>query len=277
MNTDYETLVLSGGSFKCIASIGCIKYLEEVGIMKNIKNFIGTSAGSILNLFYILGYTSKEISNFFVNILDNNDLFEFDIEKCIDLFQTYGLNDGDIIVKLVQLILKQDDMTFKELYEKTNKNMIITVSNLSKRNYEYFSYETNPNMSIIVAIKASCTIPILFTPVIINNEYYVDGGLYNNFPIGHSIVIPEKTIGISFKNKTTKIESFSDYIKSIINEFIIYDDAKINDINIFNIYLENIDWISFSEIKINFTKKDIERYIDDGYKIIRNKLASQKV
>lgn len=278
MNNEYDTLVLSGGSLKCIASIGCIKYLEEFNIYKNIKNFIGTSAGSIMNLFYILNYTSKEIIDFFINILKkDDDFFEFDIENCIDLFETYGLNNGEIITKLLRLIIKKEDMTFRELHEKTKKNMIVTVANLTKSSYEYFSFETTPELSIITAIKASCTIPILFTPVIINDNYYIDGGLYNNFPINHPSIVLEKTIGIIFKNENVEINSFSEYVKLIVDKFIINNNDFINDKNIFNIYLENIDWISISECKINFTKKDIEKYISIGYETIKNKLNLEKV
>ena len=168
-------------------------------------------------------------------------------------------------------------MTFRELHEKTKKNMIVTVANLTKSNYEYFSFETTPELSIITAIKASCTIPILFTPVIINDNYYIDGGLYNNFPINHPSIVLEKTIGIIFKNENVEINSFSEYVKLIVDKFIINNNDFINDKNIFNIYLENIDWISISECKINFTKKDIEKYISIGYETIKNKLNLEKV
>ncbi len=40
--------------------------------------------------------------------------------------------------------------TLEELYEMTNKVIIITVSNITKMKCEYYSYKTKPNLSCVV-------------------------------------------------------------------------------------------------------------------------------
>ena len=36
---------------------------------------------------------------------------------------------------------------------------------------------------IVEAVTASCSIPVIFSPVVINGIHYVDGGLFRNFPV----------------------------------------------------------------------------------------------
>ena len=45
----YTNLVLSGGALRAIAILGAIKYLEQLNLIKNIKEYVGTSAGTIFN------------------------------------------------------------------------------------------------------------------------------------------------------------------------------------------------------------------------------------
>ena len=60
-----KNLAISGGGSMGIGIIGIIKYLENKHIIKNIKNYIGTSIGSLICFLLILGYTTNQIYNFF--------------------------------------------------------------------------------------------------------------------------------------------------------------------------------------------------------------------
>ena len=49
---------------------------------------------------------------------------------------------------------------------------------------EYCHVNTTPNLPIKYAIRASMSLPILWTPMqLFGDEKYVDGGVFNNFPI----------------------------------------------------------------------------------------------
>ena len=58
---DYDTLVLSGGSSKGIMTLGALQYLYDNFLLKNIKNYIGTSAGAMICYLLAIGYTPVEI------------------------------------------------------------------------------------------------------------------------------------------------------------------------------------------------------------------------
>ena len=47
------------------------------------------------------------------------------------------------------------------------------------------------------AVTASCSIPIIFSPVVINGVHYVDGGLFHNFPVSIIRDMCERVIGVN--------------------------------------------------------------------------------
>ena len=51
--------------------------------------------------------------------------------------------------------------------------------------------------SIVDAVTASCSIPIIFNPVLINGVHYVDGGLFHNFPVSIIREDCERVIGVN--------------------------------------------------------------------------------
>lgn len=53
------------------------------------------------------------------------------------------------------------------------------------------------NGPIVEAVTASCSIPIIFSPVTINGVHYVDGGLFHNFPVSIIREECERIIGVN--------------------------------------------------------------------------------
>ena len=48
---------------------------------------------------------------------------------------------------------------------------------------EYFDYINTPNMSILLALEITISIPFIMKSIKYNNYYYCDGGLLVNFPL----------------------------------------------------------------------------------------------
>jgi predicted patatin/cPLA2 family phospholipase len=213
-------LCFSGGGMKGAAFIGAMKKLEKNNIINfaDINLFVGTSVGSIIAYFLNIGLTLVEIEEFILTFnfakINNDDV------DCINLLQNYGLNDGEraklILSKFLELKFGVSDITFEELYKLTNKKIIIISTNITKGCEAIFSVDTTPLYSVILAIRMSISIPIIFTPIIYNNDTYVDGGLSNNFPINHC---PKNaTFGFYIKNcKTEEIHSIQDFIRGCLN------------------------------------------------------------
>ena len=61
-------------------------------------------------------------------------------------------------------------------------------------NGESHEFRSGP---IVEAVTASCSIPIIFSPVVINGVHYVDGGLFHNFPVSIIRDLCERVIGVN--------------------------------------------------------------------------------
>lgn len=159
MNTG---LVLSGGGIRGVAHIGVIKALEEHNIFPT--HISGTSAGAIVGALYAGGVSWEEILNFFkvIPIFHTNKYARkkpgfIDTEKFYDEFKKYFPEDS---------------------FEALPKSLFITATNIIRGKLKIFH-----EGELIRPVLASATFPGVFSPININDSYYIDGGVLNNFPV----------------------------------------------------------------------------------------------
>lgn len=277
MNKVFTSIVISGGAMKVLTAIGCIKYLEERNMVQYLRNFVGTSAGALMCFFLVLGFKSNDIIDFLSKHLNDPTINALDASQFLNILTDYGITDGNNFMELFKRILhsrtRLEDITFMDLAKMTAKNLVICVSNLTDEKYEFLSVDTTPNMSVLLALRITCSIPLIFNPVFHNDKLYLDGALYNNFPINYFKDATLKDIlGINI--------SFSDYKKSdTILEYLLFmvfslitkvckNNSETYDCDVNNVVMINIDkvkWIYWDEMKIGFPKDDIDALIEIGY------------
>jgi predicted acylesterase/phospholipase RssA len=257
MEKKYDTICLSGGGVKGISFIGALEYIEENKYieLQSINNFVGTSIGSMVSFFLSLDYTIQEIKEFIMDFNFTKLIPEINIENILLL---HGVDTGEKIMLIVSHFLKEkynmDDITFEEHQKLTNKKLTIIGTNFTKSCEEVFNYELTPNMSVLTAIRISISIPIMFTPVHYNDNYYIDGGVVNNFPLNQCN--PNTTLGIYIKNSNNNmlenIISLSLGCISIITDGISMKHCINNNYDIIEIKNYNAEFTNFeltSEIK----------------------------
>lgn len=262
-----ENLVLSGGSIKGITYLGLIKALyENDKFYNNIKCFAGASVGSIFSTFLSLKIPYENLEYFLDT--DFSQLFHLDIE---DLIEHHGLDNGKMIMELFEKVLGEDkDITFKKAYEKTNKRLIISATCLTNYNIEYFDYISHPNLKITQAVRASISIPFIFTSVNLNDKIYIDGATLEPLPI--SLFDKDKTLGIWIvdKNHNHGYQGDLSSIQGFIYNFFICIKRRLDILNnleekynILKIVLENVSFLDFD---MNIDKK--KEILNIGYETI---------
>jgi len=223
-----HNLLLSGGGLRGLLHLGAIKALEERNLLKNIKNYGGASAGSIIGLLLCIGYNYNDIMIIILKI--NMNKF-YDISDVFELLNIYGLMNWDPCERFLRLLLetkfKKKYISFKELYELTNKTLHINAINVNTNEEIIFNYKNSPNIDIVDACLASSSLPFLFSPKIINDNYYIDPFAVNNCPYNIFSNDLENTICLSiddFSNKNTykKIDSFQNYIMNVFDSLKNY-------------------------------------------------------
>ncbi len=157
-------LVLSSGGAKGFAHVGVINALERHGF--NIHSVAGASMGSLVGGLYATGELES-----FIDFMDKLDLHE--MLKFVDInLGPGGMVKGEkIIEKLKELIPDRNIEDLKLPYCAVATNIVLGEEKVFTSGKLYD------------AIRASISIPTVFTPHIIDGHHYVDGGVVNPIPV----------------------------------------------------------------------------------------------
>ena len=271
-----KNIVFSGAGVKIYSFLGFIKALNEFDLLSNIESFIGTSSGSLIATLCVINFKYNEIEEIVLKINTSN-FKNINTENIMTFFNDYGADDGENFSRIIKIIFQHkfnnENITFKELYDITNKNLIITATCVNTMDIEYFDHENTPNIPVLKALIMSISIPIIFKPVKLGDKYYVDGGLIKHYPIDYFKDSKENTLGILVSNKLNtfnKINNIKDYIYNVMScPFInlvknCYEDYKDNTIliedntNFINFDIEYNTKINLIDNSYNATKKHLE-------------------
>jgi len=281
---DFSSIVLSGGEMKVIATIGCIDALLERQSIDNIRNFIGTSAGALLCCALCMGYTPKECLEFLHDELSKPEINKFDPLEILNIFETFGCSSGHNLDLLIQHLFSKKkfskDITFIEFAKHTGKNLVVCGANITKESPEFFCVDNTPSMSVFLAVRISCNIPIIFNPIRYDGCLYADGMIYNNFPIDY--FQPNKLrdiFAVNIFRKNMDFEgSFAKYFVnlmfSIQRLLTKYTLKSSREANIVTIDLNNdLSYFDMGKMEINITMEKLKEFYDKGYEQAKQQLT----
>ena len=207
-----KILVLSGWWFRWLYSVWILKWLEELGIDKDIDAVFGVSIWAIAGWLRCSGMSAKEI---------------YDLSLSLSVDKFYGT---DMLKKSWWILPNKKikwiiDQHICANFEDLKKKLYVWVVDTNTAKYKLF--DTWDLHSIILG---SMSIPAVFPPVEYENNLFVDWWLLNNFPVDlaknmyphHEII----WVALSKFKEYQKIDTFWD------NLSVCYDilmRAKMND------------------------------------------------
>lgn len=150
-------LVLGAGAAKGFAHIGVLKILESNKIP--IHMIVGTSAGSAVGSLYAYGYSAFELQKLSFSV-EKGDIVD------LNIFPDNGFIKGEKLEEFINKTLKNTPM------EKL-KIPFYALATEIKDGEEVVFGKGNTG----AAVRASCSIPGIFTPAKIAGKLYVDGGV----------------------------------------------------------------------------------------------------
>lgn len=157
-------LVLGGGGAKGLAHLGAIRELEACGIRPDL--IVGCSAGAIIGALYAddphLGSMEEKLFS-----LKREDLLD------VSFFRSrFGLVEGKRLQKFMERNLQAK--TFSEL----QIPLIVVATDLFTGELIELSQKEIP-----IAVRASCSLPGIFKPVLLHGRYLIDGGASSPVPV----------------------------------------------------------------------------------------------
>ena len=152
----------SGGGARATAHIGVIQALNEKGIKADFVT--GTSGGAIVGAMYAAGLSVQQMLKF----AEEGSLLKLFKAK----LPIRGLTSLAYLGKLLNQYIDKDS------FEALDIPLTVVASNLLTGHKELIN-----SGKLYEAVMASCAIPLIFKPINIKGQLYVDGGIFDNMPV----------------------------------------------------------------------------------------------
>lgn len=187
-------LVLGGGGTRGFAHVGVIKALEAQGIVPDIV--VGTSVGSAIGALYAAGYTGFQLQEMSIPMKEDR-VMGWSLPN-------RGLFTGKPLEEYINRAVKQMPL------EKLRRSFAVVATDLASGEEIVFRVGNTG-----VAVSASCAVPGIFQPVVINGRSYVDGGLVKPVPVSEARALGADfviAVNISNQPQNNKTESTVDVL-----------------------------------------------------------------
>lgn len=264
----YNALVLSGGGVKGLAMMGALYHYELTKDINCLNTFVGTSVGGILCVLLAAGYRPSELINMV-------------IEESIDVSKMISIGPRYTIPKVKELLVKRlevdpTNMTIKEFKDLTKKTirLISTCLNTPGGHMIVLGEGETENCPLLLAVEATSSIPLLFSPVTYQKHILIDGGFICNFPIQCLDLDENKTLAMNFESNPNKIECtgtsnnlFTSLIQVIFSNFNALDTDTMK--TIVRKHPDTLTYVNLtcdmSPLNSNMTKAQKFNTIKSGY------------
>jgi len=191
-------LCLSGGGARGAYQVGACKALDDTGVLTKVSAFSGTSIGSV-NASLVATKPIDEVYDLWLNIDPNALKNTESLFRRIIRERTHFVDNGvfkiDELGKLIDSTYDYDLLRKREVYITISQGGSTNdgVFGLIKSSYQHYIKKDSQALYVPVQnqsdeqikrlILASCSIPIVFPPVRLNDREYYDGGVYDNVPV----------------------------------------------------------------------------------------------
>lgn len=199
---EYQTTVrpktgiaLSGGGLRGLAQIGVIDELLKAGIP--VDNIAGSSIGSIVGGLFAVGYSGEELEEFatstdweniFIDSPERRTMFigqKSELNRHFAAFRFEGMrpyipqavSQGQQVSTLIHSRILHAGFHPNTHFDDLKIPLRIIATNMLTGAETVFE-----NGDLAQSIMASISVPLLFSPVKIDSNYYWDAGMVNNIP-----------------------------------------------------------------------------------------------
>lgn len=208
-------LVMSGGGFAAFSYFGILRFLAMEGLDRSIKHISGCSMGAIFAGGVALGIPLDVLERRFMAMFADRKTSGIPYPSMLTFFSNLGMDNGRNLVTMLEPEINH--VTFLDLSKRTGIDLVICATHVRSMKAVFFSVDTTPHVLVADAIRASAAVPWVFCPVLIGEDYYIDGGVSANVPDA-----PFKTADVP----RSAILVLHTYGKTVL----IPEDKKIHDV-----------------------------------------------
>ena len=198
-------LVISGGGVAGFSFYGALRESNRNGVwnIDNIESIHGTSVGSLLAVMLALKYDWETLDDYLIKRPWQN-LYKFNMYTLIEALKKRGVFDIKVFEETLSPLFSGKDIsvnvTMREFYEQTKIDLHIYVTEIHGFTNIDISHKTHPDWRVVDAVYSSSSLPVLFSPLLIDGKCYCDGGFLTNYSVAAAIrggANPPEILGVS--------------------------------------------------------------------------------
>ena len=214
-------IAFGAGGARGIAHLLMIEALDELGVKPTIIS--GSSIGAVVGAFYAAGFTAKEMKEILQQLINpkSDSVFDFllksDIVKMFTMFDPQFIRSGFIKGEKFQNYMKSHLQVSR--FEELKIPLKIVATDYWKKEAVIFE-----KGDLIQPIKASYSLPGLFTPVKIKNRILIDGGAVN--PLPFDLIMDKCDITIAIDVTAFKVQNESEIPPTFDSVFTTYQTMQ---------------------------------------------------
>ncbi|MBK7630299.1 MAG: patatin-like phospholipase family protein [Ignavibacteriales bacterium] len=214
-------IAFGAGGARGIAHLLMIEALDELGVKPSI--IAGSSIGAVVGAFYAAGFSAKEMKEILNQLINpkSDSVFDFllksDIVKLFTMFDPQFIRSGFIKGEKFQNYMKNHLKVSR--FEELKIPLKIVATDYWKKEAVIFE-----KGDLIQPIKASYSLPGLFTPVKIKNRILIDGGAVN--PLPFDLIMDHCDITIAIDVTAFKAQNESEIPPTFDSVFTTYQTMQ---------------------------------------------------
>ena len=262
----YDTLVLSGNSTNALTTLGALQKLFEDGIlvMEKLSSFYGTSSGAMISTLLSIGYQPIEI---LAHICANKTYSKVSGLNLANLAYGGVMNFDTIDREFEDLIITKLGYipTISCIRERFGKRLVFVTYNMTKGKKEYITPETFPDLLVNKAIRMSASFPFVFAPYEYAGNFYIDGGIVENFPMMTAQMDGNHCFGMFNDNPPKAYTPQTSYFELFATLLTVFVASSAENIPTFP--GSKTFKLSYDQSFFNFTSNnmDLIKMFDNGY------------
>jgi len=221
VNSPSIGISFGAGGARGIAHLLMIEALDELGVKPSIIS--GSSIGAVVGAFYAAGFSAKEMREILNQLIHpkSDSVFDFllksDIVKMFTMFDPQFIRSGFIKGEKFQTYMKNHLKVSR--FEELKIPLKIVATDYWKKEAVIFE-----KGDLIQPIKASYSLPGLFTPVKIKNRILIDGGAVN--PLPFDLIMDKCDITIAIDVTAFKAQNESEIPPTFDSVFTTYQTMQ---------------------------------------------------
>ncbi|HCY77146.1 MAG TPA: patatin [Ignavibacteriales bacterium] len=214
-------IAFGAGGARGLAHLLMIEALDELGVKPTIIS--GSSIGAVVGAFYAAGFSGKEMRKILDQLINpkSDSVFDFllksDIVKMFTMFDPQFIRSGFIKGEKFQNYMKNHLKVSR--FEELKIPLKIVTTDYWKKEAVIFE-----KGDLIQPIKASYSLPGLFTPVKIKDRILIDGGAVN--PLPFDLIMDKCDITIAIDVTAFKAQNESEIPPTFDSVFTTYQTMQ---------------------------------------------------